>query len=140
MLDQDSGARSVGGIRDAGLGRMVTAGVAFSALVIVLRLTWVFPAARLSYFIRRRVLRQDVAIPERRQLSSPVRECGAVIALAAAMSLAHTMPGREALPHRDAIAFITFCVIVATLVVQGLTLPPLIRFLGLARAPGPDCE
>jgi CPA1 family monovalent cation:H+ antiporter len=30
-------------------------------------------------------------------------------------------------------------VIFATLVVQGLTLPPLIRVLGLARAPGPDC-
>ncbi len=131
----------VGGISDAGLGRMVAAGAAFSALVIVLRLIWVFPAARLSFFIRRRVLRQDVAIPERRQLFvvawSGMR---GVIALAAAMSLAHTMPGREALPHRDAIVFITFCVILATLILQGLTLPPLIRRLGLAREPGPDCE
>src|SRR5438132_714765 len=131
----------VGGIRDAGLGRMVAAGAAFSALVIVLRLIWVFPAARLSFFIRRRVLRQEVAIPERRQLFvvawSGMR---GVIALAAAMSLAHTMPGREALPHRDAIVFITFCVILATLILQGLTLPPLIRRLGLAPEPGPDCE
>ena len=131
----------VSGIREVGLGRMIAAGAAFSALVMALRLIWVFPAARLSYFIRRRILRQEVTRPSRQQLFvvgwSGMR---GVIALAAAMSLAHTMPGREALPHRDAIVFITFCVIVATLVVQGLTLPPLIRFLGLARDPGPDCE
>src|SRR5438132_1511315 len=115
--------------------------IAISLLVIALRLIWVFPAARLSYFIRRRILRQEVTRPSRQQLFvigwSGMR---GVIALAAAMSLAHTMPGREALPYRDAIVFITFCVIVATLVVQGLTMPPLIRFLGLARDPGPDCE
>ena len=35
---------------------------------------------------------------------------------------------------------LTFCVILVTLVLQGLTLPPLIRFLGLAGAAGPDCE
>jgi len=131
----------VSGIREIGLGRMIAAGAAFSALVIALRLIWVFPAARLSYFIRRRILRQEVTRPSRQQLFvvgwSGMR---GVIALAAAMSLAHTMPGREALPYRDAIVFITFCVIVATLVVQGLTMPPLIRFLGLARDPGPDCE
>src|SRR2546427_626049 len=129
------------GIRDAGLGRMIIAGGACSALVIALRLIWVFPAARLSYFIRCRILRQDVALPPRQQLFvigwSGMR---GVIALAAAMSVAHTMPGREALPYRDAIVFITFCVIVATLVIQGLTLPPLVRLLGLAREPGPDCE
>jgi CPA1 family monovalent cation:H+ antiporter len=38
------------------------------------------------------------------------------------------------------IVWLTFCVILVTLVLQGLTLPPLIRFLGLAGAAGPDCE
>ncbi|HTF66002.1 MAG TPA: hypothetical protein VK638_25270, partial [Edaphobacter sp.] len=36
--------------------------------------------------------------------------------------------------------FLTFCVIVVTLVLQGVTLPPLIRALGLAGAAGPNCE
>src|SRR5438132_7254299 len=58
----------VAGIRDAGLGRMIIAGGACSALVIALRLIWVFPAARLSYFIRRRILRQDVSLLPRQQL------------------------------------------------------------------------
>ena len=38
------------------------------------------------------------------------------------------------------IVFLTFCVICATLVLQGLTLPPLIRALGLAGAAGPNFE
>jgi CPA1 family monovalent cation:H+ antiporter len=48
-----------------------------------------------------------------------------VIALAAAMSLP------VGIPNRDLIIFLTYCVILATLVGQGLTLPPLIRLLGL---------
>jgi CPA1 family monovalent cation:H+ antiporter len=36
--------------------------------------------------------------------------------------------------------FLTFCVIVVTLVFQGLTLPPLIRKLGLVETAGPPCE
>jgi len=43
---------------------------ACSALVIALRLIWVFPAARLSYFIRRRILAAGRGAPTRQQLSS----------------------------------------------------------------------
>lgn len=47
------------------------------------------------------------------------------VSLAAALALPQTFP------HRDLLVFLTFAVIVATLVGQGLTLPPLIRRLGL---------
>ena len=63
-----------------------------------------------------------------------------VIALAAAMSLPQTVADGSPFPHRDLIVFLTFCVILVTLVFQGLTLPPLIRILGLAETPGPKCE
>jgi len=54
-----------------------------------------------------------------------------VISLAAALSLPlETMSGVP-FPGRDLIIFLTFCVILATLVVQGLSLPALIRALGL---------
>jgi monovalent cation/hydrogen antiporter len=43
-------------------------------------------------------------------------------------------------PQRDFIVFLTFCVILVTLVLQGLTLAPLARVLGLEGASGPDCE
>jgi hypothetical protein len=43
-------------------------------------------------------------------------------------------------PHRNLIVFLTFSAIFFTLVLQGITLPPLIRALGLAGGAGPSCE
>jgi len=56
-----------------------------------------------------------------------------VIALAAAVSLPETLRNGERFPARNIIIFFTFCVILVTLVVQGLTFPFVIRKLGLAR-------
>jgi CPA1 family monovalent cation:H+ antiporter len=53
-----------------------------------------------------------------------------VVSLAAALALPISLPG-TALPARDAIIVITFTVILVTLVGQGLTLPLVIRALGL---------
>jgi CPA1 family monovalent cation:H+ antiporter len=63
-----------------------------------------------------------------------------VLALAAALSLPGTLADGTPFRHRDLIVFLTFSVILLTLVFQGLTLPWLIRFLGLARTPGIDHE
>jgi CPA1 family monovalent cation:H+ antiporter len=129
------------GIRHHGLPMLALSGAACSGLVIALRLAWVFPGARVSYFIRRRVLHQPEPVPPARQLVvlgwAGMR---GVIALAAALALPHTLPGGRPFPERDLIVFLTFCVILATLVLQGLTLAPLIRWLGLEGAAGPACE
>ena len=63
-----------------------------------------------------------------------------VIALAAAMSLPQTLANGSPFPHRDLIVFLTFSVILVTLVFQGLTLPWVIRVLGLAETSGPRFE
>jgi NhaP-type Na+/H+ or K+/H+ antiporter len=52
-----------------------------------------------------------------------------IVSLAAALALPTTLPGGQPFPARDLIIFLTFFVIVATLVGQGLTLAPLIRKL-----------
>jgi CPA1 family monovalent cation:H+ antiporter len=57
-----------------------------------------------------------------------------VIALAAAMSLPQIIDSGDAFPQRDVLIFLTFCVILATLVVQGLSLPSLIRKLRVTAA------
>ncbi len=54
-----------------------------------------------------------------------------VISLAAALALPLTTSAGAPFPERDLILFLTFSVILATLVVQGLSLPTLIRGLGL---------
>jgi CPA1 family monovalent cation:H+ antiporter len=63
-----------------------------------------------------------------------------VIALAAAMSLPATLADGSPFPQRNLILFLTFSVILVTLVLQGLTLPPLIRAMGLAGAPDSRCD
>jgi len=63
-----------------------------------------------------------------------------VVSLAAAQSIPYTLSDGTPFPHRSLIIFLTFSVILVTLVLQGLSLPPLIRKLGLVRFAGPDCE
>jgi CPA1 family monovalent cation:H+ antiporter len=63
-----------------------------------------------------------------------------VVSLAAALALPTVLKDGSPFPQRELIICLTFCVILVTLVLQGLTLPPLIRLLGVAGAEGPDCE
>ena len=55
-----------------------------------------------------------------------------VLALAAAFSLPEKLNNGQPFPQRNMIIFLTFCVIFATLILQGLSMPVLIRQLGLA--------
>ena len=59
-----------------------------------------------------------------------------VVALAAAISLPELLDNGAAFPQRNMIIFLTFAVIIVTLVGQGLTLPWLIRVLGLGHDTG----
>ena len=121
------------GIRGYGTWTLVMYGLAFSALLIVLRLAWVYPGAALSLWIRRRLLGQDAPWPGPRSVFV-VGWTGmrGVIALAAAISIPETLGDGSRFVQRDLIVYLTFTVILVTLVLQGLTLPPLIRALGLA--------
>jgi hypothetical protein len=55
------------------------------------------------------------------------------VSLAAALALPLLTDAGAPFPHRDLIIFLTFCVILGTLVLQGLTLPAVIRLLGIER-------
>ncbi len=102
---------------------------------------WIFPGARLAHFLRTRLAHQNERPPRVRQIFV-VGWTGmrGVVSLAAALALPAALADGSPFPHRNLIVFLTFCVIVVTLVLQGATLPPLIRALGLAGAAGPNCE
>jgi monovalent cation/hydrogen antiporter len=106
-----------------------------TAAVIALRILWMYPGAWLAYFIRTRLLKQNYGPPKARGIFvlgwTGMR---GVLALAAAISLPRTLDNGSPFPQRDVIIFLTFSVILVTLVVQGLTLPSLIRKLGLCEA------
>jgi CPA1 family monovalent cation:H+ antiporter len=120
---------------------LIVDGAVMSIVVAGLRIVWVFPGARLSYFIRHRFLHQSEPRPSERELFvfgwSGMR---GVVSLAAAMALPATLPDGAPFPERGLVVFLAFSVVVFTLVVQGLTLGPLIRALGLAGGRGPACE
>ncbi len=54
-----------------------------------------------------------------------------IVTLAAAFAIPETLPGGAPFPHRDLILLCAFAVVLGTLVLQGLTLKPLIRYVGL---------
>jgi NhaP-type Na+/H+ or K+/H+ antiporter len=101
----------------------------------------VYPGALVAYLIRKHILHQNEQRPSPRAIFV-VGWAGmrGVIALAAALSLPEVLADGSPFPQRNLIVFLTFCVILVTLVFQGLTLPPLIRALGLAGAGGPNVE
>jgi CPA1 family monovalent cation:H+ antiporter len=129
------------GIRGYSFPQLLAYGALFSGIVIVLRLLWMFPATELSYWIRTRILRQSYPQPSAKQVFV-VGWTGmrGVVALAAAIALPELLPDGSSFPQRNLIIFLTFSVILVTLVLQGLTLPPLIRALGLAGKSGTDGE
>ena len=128
-------------IQDYSLSELVLDGAIFSGLLILLRLAWVFPGGTLAWLLRTRVLCQQERQPSARYVFvigwTGMR---GVVSLAAALALPMVLADGSAFPQRSLIVFLTFCVIFVTLVLQGLTLPPLIRSLGLAEAEGPNCE
>jgi monovalent cation/hydrogen antiporter len=129
------------GIHDYSHGTLLLYGALFSALVIALRMVWVFPGAYIAYWTRTRLLHQKMNCPTVPGiLILGWTGMRGVIALAAAIALPQTLADGSPFPHRNLIVFLAFCVILVTLVLQGLTLPWLVRLLGIADPPGSNIE
>ncbi|MEP6909190.1 MAG: Na+/H+ antiporter [Actinomycetota bacterium] len=100
-----------------------------SAAVIITRIVWIFPLTYAPRWLFGRK-REDVPPWQRPAFVAWAGMRGA-ITLAAALAIPlHTDTGAP-FPDRELIVFLAFCVVLATLVVQGLSLPVVIRLLGL---------
>lgn len=102
-----------------------------SVAIILIRMLWVFPVTYLPRLIFTRVCRHDPCPPWQHVTIVAWTGMRGVVSLAAALALPLTVHSGAPFPGRDLILFLTFVVILATLVVQGLTLAPLIRLLGI---------
>ncbi len=100
---------------------------AISATTILTRLLWTMIGGYVRHFISSEEVR--VVLPWKHRLLIGWSGMRGVVSLAAALALPLTLPGGQEFPHRDLLIFLTFCVIISTLVVQGLTLPLIIRWL-----------
>jgi monovalent cation/hydrogen antiporter len=114
--------------------QLVVDALLISLAVILIRIVWVFPAMYLPHLINKKLRRLE-PYPSGRQVTI-IAWTGmrGVVSLAAALAIPLTLdqiPGHPPFPGRNKILFLTFVVILATLVVQGLSLPRLIRWLGI---------
>ncbi len=106
-------------------------GLLISAVVIIVRILCVFPATYLPRLLSRRLREHD---PYPRWQNVAVLSWAGmrgILSLAIALALPYTL-GDRPFPARGAILFFTVFVVFVTLVLQGLTLGPLIEWLGVA--------
>jgi monovalent cation/hydrogen antiporter len=111
---------------------LVFMGAAVSLAVVAARFIWVFPSAYLPRFLSRRIRERDPYPGWRNVVVVGWSGMRGVVSLAAALAVPLTVSGGGSFPQRDLIIFLTFCIILVTLVGQGLSLPPLLRLLGVA--------
>ncbi|MFE9255456.1 Na+/H+ antiporter [Streptomyces sp. NPDC006879] len=123
----------------AGLGEYEGLTALWSALVVfvavvVARFVWVFPATFLPRALSARIRAREPDTTWKAPLIVGWAGMRGVVSLAIAFSIPMTVDeaaGGGPFPSRNLILFLTFTTVIATLVVQGLTLPPLIRALRL---------
>jgi CPA1 family monovalent cation:H+ antiporter len=106
---------------------LVRDGLVISAVAILLRMVWVPIAGYLPRLLSRRVRRNEPRPTPRGIFLVAWTSMRGIVSLATALALPHTIAGGAPFPYRIEIVVITVCVIGVTLVVQGLTLAPLIR-------------
>jgi monovalent cation/hydrogen antiporter len=99
--------------------------------VVLTRLVWVPTFAYLPRWLFRSIRERDPYPPFSYPLVISWGGLRGAVSLAAALALPLTTDGGTPFGQRDLIVFLTFCVILGTLVVQGLSLPTLIRALHL---------
>ncbi len=109
--------------------QIVTAGALLSAAAIAVRFAWIYPALYVPTAVASLAGRRAVAPPGAEYFIMSWCGMRGIVSLAAALGLPFTMSDGKPFPYRDPVIFFTFVVIAVTLVLQGLSLPALIRRL-----------
>jgi monovalent cation/hydrogen antiporter len=124
----------VGSISMYSLRELAFSGLVICAVVIVARFVWIYPATYLPRWLSPSLARRDPAPRWQYPFVLSFTGIRGVVSLAAALAIPLMTASGAPFPGRDLILFLTFVVIIVTLVGQGLLLPAVIRLLGLANA------
>jgi Na+/H+ antiporter len=122
------------GIQDTSISELAASAGIISAVVIVTRFVWVYPATYVPRWLFPAIQRKDPAPPWQWPFALAFTGVRGIVSLAAALAIPLVTANHEPFPHRDLILFLTFSVILVTLVGQGLLLPAAMRGLGLVDA------
>jgi CPA1 family monovalent cation:H+ antiporter len=112
-------------------GSLISYGALVTAVVIAARFLWLLPATYLPRLRRRQVLDGAADAPWKGATIVAWSGMRGAVSLAAALALPLTTHAGRAFPNRALIIYLTFSVILGTLVLQGLSLPAVIRALRL---------
>jgi Na+/H+ antiporter len=121
-------------IIDYPLSQLVISVAVITVVVIAARFVWVFPATYLPRWLFPTIRRKDPSPPWQWPFVLAFTGVRGIVSLVAALAIPLATATGHPFPYRDLILFLTFAVILITLVGQGLMLPWLIRELGLFHA------
>ncbi|MFF4607568.1 Na+/H+ antiporter [Streptomyces sp. NPDC001339] len=111
---------------------LLGATAAVIAVVVGVRLVWLLPAAWLAKRMhKRRDYDEEIPMSWRETVVMWWSGMRGVTSVALALAIPYTVDGGGPFPARDEILFLAFAVVLSTLLVQGLTLPWLVRGLGV---------
>jgi monovalent cation/hydrogen antiporter len=119
----------INGLGDYSVGEAILYAVVISLLTIIIRIIWVFPGAYIPRWLFKSIRQNETRPSWQGVFLVAWSGMRGVVSLAAALAVPLTLSNGVAFPNRNLILFITFIVILFTLVLQGLSLKPLIRFL-----------
>ncbi|WP_375379450.1 hypothetical protein [Hymenobacter volaticus] len=122
----------VQGLDGYSLQQAITYGLTISGIVILIRLVWMYPAAFVPRWLFPSIRASETSPGWQGTLILGWAGMRGVVSLASALSVPLLLSNGQAFPQRNLILFITFVVILVTLVFQGLTLPAIIRLTGVA--------
>jgi monovalent cation/hydrogen antiporter len=109
--------------------RLVGYAAVVSLAVIGARFLWVIPGTYLTAWMRR--TKRPIQNPGRASIILGWAGMRGAVSLAAALALPLTTDAGDDFPNRDLVIFLTFGVILVSLVVQGLSFPALLKLVGI---------
>jgi CPA1 family monovalent cation:H+ antiporter len=105
-----------------------------TAVAIVARFVWVFPATYVPRWLWRGLAKRDPSPHWQTVFFLAFTGIRGVDSLAVALAIPYTIASGAAFPNREIILFVTYGIIVVTLIGQGVMLPSIARWLGLTGA------
>lgn len=122
------------GVGNHPLPELLTAAAVVCGIVIAARFVWVYPATYLPRQLFASLRRRDPNPPWQWPFAIAFTGVRGIVSVAAALAIPLTDDWGSPFPERDLVLFLTFAVILVTLVGQGLLMPPVMRALGLEHA------
>jgi Na+/H+ antiporter len=116
------------------LAEIGVAAVVVCVVVVITRFIWMYPATYLPRWLFPAIRRRDPYPPWQHPFLLAFTGIRGIVSLAAALAIPFKIADGSTFPDRDLILILVFCVIFVTLVGEGLTLPFVVRKLGLANA------